>query len=239
MTQPQPDVGRSYSGATVVELVVADDPQSWEAAGFTVSDDGCVQIGSVVLRCIGRTDHPRGGVVKWVVSGVSAATDLDGLPTSVVEPEVSASTTTRVPVQPSTHRNTSTLIDHVVVATPDIDRTIAAFVAVGMEPRRERMGGSASMPMRQVFLRMGEVIIEVVGPPVAPDDPKALARPASFWGLAFTCADIDACALLLGDAGMGTVRDAVQPGRKIGSLRHEHFGISVPTVFMTPSASQG
>ncbi len=166
--------------------------------------------------------------MSWTLSGVAAATDLDGLPTSVVERHGVA------PLSASVHPNATTIIDHIVVATPDIDRTISAFVAVGVEPRRERVGGSPSMPMRQVFLRMGEVIIEVVGPPTPPTDATARARSASFWGLAFTCADIDACARLLGGDGMGSVRDAVQKGRKIGSLRHECFGVSVPTVFMTP-----
>lgn len=228
MTSAEAAPHRKDAGATVVELIVADDPQAWQAAGFTVTTDGCVPIGSVVMRCIGRSNHPKGGVASWTVAGVAAATDLDGLPTNVVERHGAPS------LAVASHLNTTTIIDHIVVATPDIDRTIDAFVAVGMVPRRERVGGSSAMPMRQVFLRMGEVIIEVVGPPTPPDDATVRARPASFWGLAFTCADIDACARLLGGDGMGSVHDAVQKGRKIGSLRHEHFGISVPTVFMTP-----
>ena len=94
--------------------------------------------------------------MSWTVAGVTAATDLDGLPTNVVERDGTP------PLGAASHLNTTTIIDHIVVATPAIDRTIAAFVAVGMEPRRERVGGSASMPMRQVFLRMGEVIIDLM-----------------------------------------------------------------------------
>ena len=218
--------------AAICEIVVADDADSWRSAGFAVSVAGIAHVGSVRLKFAGREQHPNGGIVSWAVRGIATADDLDGLATEVVDMDAETRNDGE-PLVTTKHPNTSTSIDHVVVSTPDIDRTIAAFVAVGMEPRRERAGGSKTMPLRQVFLRMGEVIIEVVGPPVVPDDPAVRARPAAFWGLAFSCSDIDGCAAMLGQVGMGTVREAVQPGRRIGSLRHEHFGISVPTVFMT------
>jgi hypothetical protein len=53
-----------------------------------------------------------------------------------------------------------------------------------------------------------------------------------FWGLAMTVADIDACAALLGDR-LGPVKDAVQPGRRIATLRHEACGLTVPIAFMS------
>jgi len=86
--------------------------------------------------------------------------------------------------------------------------------------------------MRQVFVRDGAVIIEIVGPAVPDDDPAVRARPAALWGLAFTSDDLDGCAALLGNR-LGPVRDAVQPGRRIASLRHRDLGLSLPVAVMT------
>jgi hypothetical protein len=47
-----------------------------------------------------------------------------------------------------------------------------------------------------------------------------------------TVSDIDACAALLGDH-LGPVKDAVQPGRRIATLRHEACGLTVPIAFMS------
>ena len=71
------------------------------------------------------------------------------------------------------------------------------------------MRDDARPGLRQTFLRAGEVILELVAarrsePPAAPDPA------ARFFGIACTVADLDACAILLGDA-LGSVKDAVQP----------------------------
>ena len=44
--------------------------------------------------------------------------------------------------------------------------------------------------------------------------------------------DLDALVALYGPA-MGQVKEAVQPGRRIATLRHKELGLSVPTAFMT------
>jgi hypothetical protein len=80
----------------------------------------------------------------------------------------------------------------------------------------------------QTFFRAGEVIIEVVGP----IDGQHGER---LWGLSPTVADLDACARLLGD-GLGRIKDAVQSGRQIATLRHESFGLTIPIAFMSPGA---
>jgi hypothetical protein len=82
--------------------------------------------------------------------------------------------------------------------------------------------------MRQAFIRSGEVILEVVGPVEASDDDG----PAGFFGLAHTVADLDRTSQLLG-AALGRVKDAVQPGRRIATLRHRDVGMSVATAFMS------
>ena len=82
--------------------------------------------------------------------------------------------------------------------------------------------------MRQVFYRLDEVILEVVGAPDAAND-----GPSTLWGLTHVVADIDATAGLLGESG-GRVKDAVQPGRRITTLRHRDFDMSVRTAFIRP-----
>jgi hypothetical protein len=115
------------------------------------------------------------------------------------------------------------MIDHIVVSTPDWQRTIDALGAVGFELRRERAAS-----MRQGFFRAGEVIIEVVGP----HEPSADAGPARFFGLALNVVDLDATKQYYGDR-LGSVKDAVQQARQIATLRHRDLGISTAIAFMS------
>jgi hypothetical protein len=126
-------------------------------------------------------------------------------------------------VEPATHPNGSLLIDHLVVFTDEPARTVERYAGLGLEPRRVRMVGNGRS---QTFFRAGEVIIELVGPiDGEPGD--------RLWGISPTVADLDACAQLLGD-GLGPIKDATQPGRRIATLRHESFGLTIPIAFMSP-----
>jgi catechol 2,3-dioxygenase-like lactoylglutathione lyase family enzyme len=124
------------------------------------------------------------------------------------------------------HRNGVTRIDHVVLMTPDVPRTVAALASLGLEPRRERDAGA----LQQVFFRLGAEILEVVGPK------EAGPGSASLWGLTFVVDDIDATAAFLGDR-VGRVKDAVQPSRRITTLRGCQAGaagdIGVAMAFMS------
>ena len=82
--------------------------------------------------------------------------------------------------------------------------------------------------MRQVFFRLGEVILELIGQPDNPGEGDP-----GFFGLAITVDDLDAAGELLGEH-LGTAKDAVQEGRRIATLRHREIGMSVATAFMSP-----
>jgi hypothetical protein len=125
-------------------------------------------------------------------------------------------------VEPATHPNTTQLLDHLVLFTDDPDRTTLSYAELGLEARRVRDVGNGTT---QTFFRAGEVVVELVGP--IPD-----VHGERFWGLAFTVADLDACVALLGDA-IGAAKDAVQPGRRIATLRHRALGLTVPIAFMS------
>jgi hypothetical protein len=205
---------------TIDEILVGDPREAWEAAGFTVDADGTCRIGSVRVRLVGRDGGKR--ILGWSLRGAPEARladgRLDGLPTT------SSSTD---PAEPAVHANGATHIDHVVLLSPDMRRTTAALGTLGIEPRGERETESYGAPMRQVFFRLGEVILELVGGPEPGEgDP-------GFFGLAITVADLDATAALLG-AHLGSAKDAVQDGRRIATLRHRDLGMSVATALMSP-----
>jgi hypothetical protein len=204
---------------TLVELTVADAPDAWRDAGFEVDGDGQCVIGHV--RVWLRPEDGRRGIVGWALDDAAEVDDIDGLPTSVPAQD---------PPAPWTHPNGSTLIDHVVVASPDIARTRAAIEEAGFDARRVRDTESYGAPMQQVFFRAGEVIVELVG---APDpDPERRDRPAGFFGLAVNVADLDATKTLLGER-LGEPKEAVQPGRRIATLRSKDLGLTTAIAFMS------
>ena len=208
-------------GVTIDEITVADPPEAWAAAGFTVDDDGTCRVGQVRVRLVGRDQGKRilGWSLRDVPEGSLANGSVDGLPSTE---------STAPPAEPAVHPIGATHIDHVVLLSPDLARTATAIEALGVPSRGERDTESYGAPMRQIFFRMGEVIIELVGSPDAPG-----AGDPGFFGLAVTVADLDAAADQLGEH-LGSVKDAVQPGRRIATLRHRDLGMSVATALMSP-----
>lgn len=213
---------RVVSSVTIDTVTVADEPAAWVAAGFSVDGDGTCRIGQVRVELVGREHGKR--IVGWTLRGVPDEVDLrgsglDGLPTE---------TTDTQPCEPAIHDNGAELIDHIVLLTPDRTRTVASFERIGLEPRRTRETDQYGAPFVQTFFRAGEVIIELIGPAEPSGDGAT-----GFFGLAHTVHDLDATKVLLGDH-LGTVKEAVQPGRRIVTLRHKEVGMSVATAFMSP-----
>lgn len=201
----------------VVAIEVADEPEAWRAAGFAIDADR-TQVGGIVFHLVGRAEGKR--IRSWTWHGLAGDGPLDGLVTYAGE---------RPTATPGSHPNGATVLDHVVVVTPRLDRSIAAFEARGLDVRRVRHTDQYGPAFRQVFFRGGETIVEMIGPDEEPADDE---RAAHFYGLAFTVADLDAAARQLGD-GLGGIKDAVQPGRRIATLRHQHCDISVPIALMS------
>ncbi|KAA0096822.1 glyoxalase [Mycolicibacterium sp. P1-18] len=203
---------------TVAEFHVADPPESWTRAGFTVDADSTCRIGGVGVRLVGRESGT--GIVGWSLRGVPADVhDVDGVPTTA-----SAAS----PVSPATHPNGVVTVDHVVLLSPDLTRTVDALAGLGVHPRRERDGELGGQPIRQVFFRLGEVIVEVVGAPDTAGD-----GPATPWGMTYVVEDLETTVQAFGDR-TSPVKDAVQPGRRITTLRHREFGMSVRTALISP-----
>ena len=227
MAAPPGDRG---DDARLVRLEVADPPEAWEAAGFTVTD-GVALVGATEMALGHPADAATGGGIRrWSISGLDVhGGGLDGLPTDVADPSPTMG------AEPVAHRSGVTAIDHVVVTTPDLDRTIAALGAAGLGCRRVREAGTPDAPLRQAFFRLGPVVLEVVGGAPPSGDgaggPSAADAPATWWGLALDVDDLDLAAARLG-AGLGPIKAAVQPGRRIATVRDRNFGMSVAVALM-------
>ena len=184
---------------------------AWHDLGF--AGDDAITIGSTRIQCGAGTT----GVPAASIRGVD---DLDGLTLRTVATDGS-------PVPPS-HPNGVTAIDHIVVLTPDPNRTTVAFEQQGLEARRVRRIEGRDGARRQTFFWLGDVICEVVGP----DDSNGGDGPAEWWGLALTVDDIDATAEAHGEH-LGRVKPAVQPGRRVTTVQRS-AGLPLPIMFISP-----
>jgi len=103
-------------------------------------------------------------------------------------------------------------LDHVVVLTDDLERTTARLKAARVDHRR-----TDPEPPRAFFV-LGPALLELVehGDRVTP------------WGLTLVVGDLGAYTEHTGPA-----KDAVQPGRRIATVRAE-TGLGLPVALMTP-----
>ncbi len=207
---------------TIDQLTVADEPGAWAALGFTLDGDICV-IGDVRIRLTGA-DADASGLTGWSLRGIET-NELDGLATSTSD--------RKPPESAPTHPNGVTTLDHVVAITPALERTVKALEAAGLDLRRIREEPTPAGAPRQAFFRLGATILEVVqAPGDAIERGGGVDRPAFFWGLALVAPDLDETVAGYGDH-VSAARPAVQPGRRIATLRRS-AGLSLPIALMTP-----
>jgi hypothetical protein len=195
-------------------LAIADPPERWRALGFAVDEGDRVVLAGVELTLGGAGRGITGWTLRHTTSGVGVLgrrADIDGLATSVTND----APRTAVGVHP----NGATGVDHVVIVTPDFDRTAVVLAKRDLELRRIRHAGDR----RQGFRRLGSTIMELVEAPEVP----AIA----FWGLTVVVAEIDAVANE--HDVVNDVRPAVQPGRRIASVGRG-AGLSTRLAFMDP-----
>jgi hypothetical protein len=206
--------------ATIDELTLADEPERWQALGFTVSS-GCCRLGEVQLRLLGP--GAGSGIVGWSLRDL-ASTELDGL----------ASTRSQrpPPERAGVHPNGVLAIDHIVVVSPALDRTVASLRAAGLDLRRIREEPTPAGAPRQAFFRLGEVILEVVQEPAHVAEPAGgIDRPAFFWGLALLCEDLEATVAAMSPHA-GSTRPAVQLGRRIATVSRS-AGLVLPLALLS------
>ena len=187
-------------------IVLGDAPHVWQRLGFTIGKGDEIALGGVRL-CLGADGA---GIVGWSFRNLEHR-DLDGL---------GACPSTSPPPAPAEHPNTASAVDHVVALTPDFDRTVAKLREAGLDHRRTRDAGDG---VKQAFFVLGPCLLELGGP--ADGDVR-------FWGLTIVVDDLDAAAERLGDR-LGRVKQAVQRGRRIATVRPE-AGLGMPVAFMSP-----
>ncbi len=211
----------AQTAPTIDELLIADDHLAWSRLGFAVHD-GCCQLGTVSLR-FREPSHGR-GIVGWSLRHL-ASTELDGLATTTSERPA--------PAAAPAHPNGVLTIDHVVAMSPSLDRTVAALEAAGLDLRRIREEPTPAGAPRQAFFRLGAEILELIQEPlpVVERSPRGGEGPAHFWGLALRAEDLERTAAQLGEHA-SPVRDAVQPGRRIVTVRRS-AGLAVPLALMS------
>jgi hypothetical protein len=198
------------------ELDIADPPAAWETLGFAVADRDMV-LGGVRIHL----GAPGTNITAWGIRDITPTDAIDDLntnpPPSSLPPFAS-------------HPNGATGIDHVVIVTPDFDRTAAALEQAGMPLKRIRHVGDRgdSAAFRQGFRRLGPAILELVEAKQMP------AGPAAFYGLVIIVEDLDALANRLGDR-LRPIKPAVQPGRRIATLDRA-AGLSTHLAFMDPES---
>ena len=205
------------SSARIGELVIGGSRANWAQVGINFSHDGVFAIGEVVLR-INETLPP--GVHSWALSNIdSTVVSIDGISTTgnVANDRIEYNDAQGFVLTPLG-------IDHVVVNTPDLERTsLALHEATGAELKRIRDAGNG---VRQGFHRLGDVIIEIVSAPSMPPGN------ASLWGFVLNVADVHEVAAYLGPDVLSPPKPAVQKNRLIATFRGA-VGLGVPVALMS------
>ena len=207
------------SSARISELVIGGSRANWAQVGINFSQAGVFAIGEIALR-IDEALPP--GMHSWALTNIdSASVSIDGIPTTTaVVGSRSAETESREFVLASLG------IDHVVVNTPDLERTSRALhEATGAELKRIRDAGNG---VRQGFHRLGDVIIEIVSAP------SMAEGNASLWGFVLNVADVHEVAAYLGPDVLSPPKPAVQKNRLIATFRGA-VGLGVPVALMSDS----
>ena len=205
------------SSARIGELVIGGSRANWAQVGINFSHDGVFAIGEVLLR-IDEALPP--GMHSWALSNIdSTVVSIDGI-----------STTGNVANDRIEHNDaqgfvlTPLGVDHVVVNTPDLERTsLALHEATGAELKRIRDAGNG---VRQGFHRLGDVIIEIVSAPSMPPGN------ASLWGFVLNVADVHEVAAYLGPDVLSPPKPAVQKNKLIATFRGA-VGLGVPVALMS------
>lgn len=205
------------SSARISELVIGGSRANWAQVGINFSREGVFAIGELVLR-IDESLPP--GLHSWVLSNTgTTVSSIDGIPTTGVSVNFQAAE-----IESDEFVLRPLCIDHVVVNTPDLERTSRALhEATGAELKRIRDAGNG---MRQGFHRLGDVIVEIVSAPSIP------AGSASLWGFVVNVADVNEIAAYLGPDVLSPPKPAVQKNRLIATFRGA-VGLGVPVALMS------
>lgn len=225
MSEPVASTARTARRATIEEIAIADEPANWRALGFATTDDDSLSFGTIRVSL--RGSGAGRGIVGWSLRGVHS-TELDGLPT-VLSP---APLQREEDVSVTEHPNGVLAVDHVVAFSPRLDRSVEALRGAGLDLRRVREQPTPAGAPRQAFFRLGEAILELVQIPAGElERAGGVGAPARFWGLALRTGDLERTVAAFG-SHVSEIRPAVQPGRRIATVRRS-AGLAVPVALIS------
>lgn len=187
----------------------SDDPQAWERAGFTVLRDAATRVDLGNLEICFAPPPTAIGVPGTAQPGlwgweITPADPDPGHPVDAAQP------------------NHITAVDHIVVDGGPA--TVEHLESLGLALRRHRP--VPSMGFDQYFFRSSNVIVELISRPEAGPE-------WSIWGLALTSPDLDSTVEYLGTA-ISPAKPAVQPGRRIATIRTSSLNICTELAVMSP-----
>jgi len=200
--------------AGLASLLIGGSSEPWESLGFRTDPSGRIPFGNGSLEFTGN----RSGLLGMTITNADDLPDhIEGIP---LAPGRS--------VAALGHPNGGFELDHVVVMTDSLARTSEAIErALGLPCKRIRETDT----VRQAFHRFADgvgvrgCIIEVVE--------NARVRSTGLFGLVVNVVDLDGLCGQLGEDVIGAAKPAVQPGRRIATLR-SGAGLGVPLALMTP-----
>lgn len=201
--------------ARVEWLSIAGDPEVWRSIGLTVTADGLIPFFGTGLKIVEPTGADE-GIVGWGLSGIAPVLSIAMLPVDVVD---------AAPPVFADHALGAVELDHVVIMTSSLEMVSGAVAgATGCELKRTRELGTIT----QGFHRIGRggLIVEIV------QHPDYDRGEAEFWGLVINVEDLDAACALLGPDRVSEPKDAVQPGRRIATIRSE-VGLGTAVALMS------
>jgi catechol 2,3-dioxygenase-like lactoylglutathione lyase family enzyme len=137
------------------------------------------------------------------------------------------------PLSVRTTATAITALDHVVVSTPDPERSAALYGArLGLDMALDRSHPDWG---RLMFFRCGDLIVEVTHRPGKAAAARPLGSHDRLRGLCWRVADIDATHARLVQAGVDVseVRNGRKPGTRVMTVRSGTSG--VPTLLVQPS----
>lgn len=132
---------------------------------------------------------------------------------------------------PAAHPNGVCGVDHVVVSTGGVERTSGLLTDAGLELLGDRQAVFGEEQVEQRFHHAGPCLIELVGP-----SGTTGGEPAGVWGITFVTPKIESLPALE-PAPVASIRDAVQPGRRIATAVPE-AGLPTRVAFMDPRTKE-
>ena len=162
---------------------------------------------------------------------LSGVCDIDGLQVSPMPQELNINN------RDLGHSNKVVRAEALVIRSPDWRRTKSAFEHLGIMEAKARE--DIYPGLRLSFFRAGtpdqQLILELVAPLEAPES-DATSMPAKLWGVTWQVKDDLAAArrAIMPPANLSSDRKAVQPGRKIATLK-DAGATRLAMAFITPS----